>query len=222
MRRDWPAHVTQHHISMTLGTPPDLAEVETAAQRLLEGEAAWRERVLAQFRNRCDALELRPAANWWAAIRFYLNLVDARALMNAPQASYRTDLFGLFLRQLRRQITYEDFVCCFSRLCNADGGVSAGRRAAALFVLHEVTRQLPGELGGAAVAGLVRRAARWTRASWSPDDDSAAELDEVLVLQILLDLFHELQADEECQPAVAHAIYYWAKRCDAEEVGIEG
>jgi len=206
---------------MTLDPPPDLAELESAARQSLDGEAAWRERVLAQFRNRCDELELRPAANWWAAIRFYLNLVDARALMDKPQASYRADLFELFARQLRRQITYEDFVRCFARLYKANEGVSAGRRTAALFVLHEVTRQLCPELGGAAVAEFVHRAAHWTHPDWSPDDDSAADLDEVVVLQILLDLFHDAQANETCQSAVAHAIYYWARRCGAEAFELE-
>jgi hypothetical protein len=114
---------------MTLDPPPNLAELEAVAQEPLEGEAAWRDQVLTQFRNRCDELELRPAANWWAAIRFYLNLVDARALMDKPQASYRTDLFELFLRQNRRQITYEHFVHCFARLYKGNAGVSAGRRA---------------------------------------------------------------------------------------------
>lgn len=205
----------------TLGAPPNLVELETAAQELIEGEDAWRDRVLAQFRNRCDELELRPAANWWAAIRFYLNLVDARALMDKPQASYRADLFEQFLRQLRPQITYEDFVHCFARLYKANEGISAGRRAAALFALNEVTRQLHPELGGAAVAELVHRAAHWTHPDWSADDDSAAELDEVMVLQILLDLFHDQQANEACQPAVAHAIYCWAKRCGAEAFEVE-
>jgi len=203
---------------MTLEPPPDLAELEAVAQEPLEGEAAWRDQVLAQFRNRCDALELRPAANWWAAIRFYLNLVDARALMDDPQASYRADLFALFVQQLRRQITYEDFVRCFVRLCRANEGISAGRRTAALFVLYEVTRQLRPGLGGAAAAEFLHRAADWTHPGWSPDDDSAADLDEVMVLQILLDLFHGEQADETRQATVAHAIYYWAKRCGAEVV----